>query len=80
LGGLAMCIAIVGKVDSIDQSNAIVDIFGVKTKVNVILVEALEVGDYVLVHTGFAIEKISVEKALSIEEVIKKMIKDDIDG
>lgn len=74
-----MCLAIVGKVERINEVNAIVDVLGVKTTVNIELIESLQIGDYVLVHTGFAIEKVNQEKALSIETIIK-MIKDDFDG
>lgn len=49
-----MCLAIVGKVERIDEVNAIV-----KTAVNIVLIESLQIGDYVLVHTGFAIEKVN---------------------
>lgn len=59
-----MCLAIPGKVISIDGTEGIVDFGGVKQKVRIDLIQDLEVGDYVIVHTGFAIEKLEEEDAL----------------
>lgn len=63
-----MCLSIPGRVISIDGDSAEVDFMGVKKDVGTMLLEDVKVGDYVLVHSGFAIEKISAEEA---EETIK---------
>jgi len=63
-----MCLSIPGRVISIDGDSAEVDFMGVKKSVGTMLLEDVKVGDYVLVHSGFAIEKISSEEA---EETIK---------
>jgi hydrogenase expression/formation protein HypC len=57
-----MCIAIPGKVISIENNFAQVDYSGNIVKVNIGLVEP-EIGDYVLVHAGCAIEKMNKEMA-----------------
>lgn len=61
-----MCLAIPGKIISIKKvdsdSIAIVDYGGLKKEANLSLVDA-SVGDYVLVHVGFAIEKVDEKKA-----------------
>jgi len=57
-----MCLAVPGKVTSIDGNQADVDFGGVVRKVNVSLVEAT-VGEWVVVHAGFAIEKMDEEEA-----------------
>lgn len=57
-----MCLAVPGKVTSIDGTQADVDFGGVVRKVNVSLVEAT-VGEWVVVHAGFAIEKMDEEEA-----------------
>ncbi len=57
-----MCLAVPGKVTSIDGNQADVDFGGVVRKVNVSLVEAA-VGEWVVVHAGFAIEKMDEEEA-----------------
>ena len=52
-----MCLAIPGKIVSIQDDTARIDIDGVTTEVNTALLEDLSVGDYVIVHAGFAIQK-----------------------
>jgi hydrogenase expression/formation protein HypC len=59
-----MCLAIPAKVMNLDGSKAKVDFGqGVLREVNVSLVEA-KVGDYVLVHAGYAIQVIEEKEAL----------------
>ncbi|MCD8478586.1 MAG: HypC/HybG/HupF family hydrogenase formation chaperone [Sulfurospirillum sp.] len=60
-----MCLSIPSKVVEIDENNyATVDTMGVKRKVTLDLIaEPVNVGDYVLIHVGFAMNKISKEEA-----------------
>ena len=60
-----MCLAIPAKVISIDASGqqAVVSVGGVCKDVSLALVEDVVTGDYVLVHVGFALNKISQEEA-----------------
>ncbi len=57
-----MCLAVPGKIESIDGDNAKIDFGGVTRKANISLVDA-EVGDYVIVHAGYAIEQLDEEEA-----------------
>ncbi len=58
-----MCLAIPAKIVTIEEDEAKVDFGnGVLREVNIALVEA-RVGDYVLVHAGFAIQILSEEEA-----------------
>lgn len=57
-----MCLAIPGKVISVEGNQAEVDFGGVVRKVNVSLVES-NPGEWVVVHAGFAIEKMDEEEA-----------------
>ncbi|NLK26606.1 MAG: HypC/HybG/HupF family hydrogenase formation chaperone [Euryarchaeota archaeon] len=57
-----MCLAIPGKVIKVEGSQADVDFGGVLRKINVSLVETVP-GEWVVVHAGFAIEKIDEEEA-----------------
>ena len=59
-----MCLSIPAKVISIDGEFAEVDFQGVKKSVGINFVKDVEVGDYVLVHSGFAIEIVGEEDAL----------------
>jgi hydrogenase expression/formation protein HypC len=58
-----MCLAIPVKVVKIKENSAQVDMAGVKRLVDVRFLENLKVGDYILVHAGFAIEKIDEKQA-----------------
>ena len=58
-----MCLSIPAKIISLDGTLAIVDVMGNRREADVSLVEEPQVGDYVLVHAGFAIEKMSPEDA-----------------
>lgn len=58
-----MCLAIPGEVTGLEGEYALVDYGGVKSRVNVSLLEGVEVGDYVIVHAGYAIQKLTREEA-----------------
>jgi len=62
-----MCLAVPGKIVSISGQNALIDFGGVQREANVALVEP-KVGDYVVVHAGFAIQVVDEEEA---KETIK---------
>jgi len=57
-----MCLAIPSRIISIDNFSATIDVFGARKEVNLMLMpEEPQVGDYVLVHAGFAIQKVEKE-------------------
>lgn len=58
-----MCLAIPAEVVTIEGDNAQVSLGGVKKEVSLALVDGVSVGDYVLVHVGYAINTISPEEA-----------------
>ena len=59
-----MCLAIPAKVTELgDNDMAIVSLEGVKKQISAALVDDLKVGDYVLVHVGYALHKVSPEEA-----------------
>jgi len=57
-----MCLAIPGKILKIDGERAVIDYGGVRKEANVSLIDA-KVGEWVLVHVGFAIQKVEEEIA-----------------
>jgi hydrogenase expression/formation protein HypC len=73
-----MCLSIPSKVVKIDsESNiAIVDTMGVTRKAGLELVEKedIKVGDYVLIHIGFVMNKIDDEDALESLKVYKEIL------
>lgn len=74
-----MCLSISGKIISVELPLANVDIHGVETKVNIELVENPSIGDYVLIHAGFAIQKIDEEYFNYLDETIESMAKGEWD-
>jgi hydrogenase expression/formation protein HypC len=56
-----MCLAVPGKIVEIEGKYALVDFNGVKKRVNILLTPAVKRGDWVIVHTGFALQKLSKE-------------------
>ena len=59
-----MCLSIPARIVSLDGGQAVVDVAGNRREADVSLVEDARVGDYVLVHAGFAIGKYDEEDAL----------------
>ena len=80
-----MCLSIPSKVTHIDENNmATVDTMGVKREVTLDLIdEKVEIGDYVLIHVGFAMNKISKEEAQeSLDlygQIVEQMKNEEID-
>ena len=59
-----MCLAIPAQVVELrDESNAVVDLAGVRKEISLALVENVQVGDYVIVHVGYALNKLDPEEA-----------------
>jgi len=63
-----MCLAIPVQVKSIEGTEAEVEIGGIGRRISIILTPEVRVGDYVLLHTGYAINVIDEEEA---EETLK---------
>lgn len=58
-----MCLAIPGKVEAVDKKKATVNFGGIKRQVDLSFLEDTAVGDWLLVHVGFAIQKVDEESA-----------------
>ncbi|MCW8883921.1 MAG: HypC/HybG/HupF family hydrogenase formation chaperone [Motiliproteus sp.] len=59
-----MCLAIPVRVEEIvSDEKALANIGGVRKEIDVTLIEDLEVGDYVILHVGYALNKIDPEEA-----------------
>lgn len=68
-----MCLGIPGKVISKDGEFAEVDFGGVRRRVSLLFCPEAEVGDYVLVHVGFAIQRLQEEEALQTLELLQEL-------
>lgn len=59
-----MCLAIPAQVVELRPGdNALVDLAGVKKEISLALVEDVAIGDYVIVHVGYALNKLDPEEA-----------------
>lgn len=68
-----MCLAIPSKVVEIREKMATIDVSGVRRDVSLLLLpEEAAVGDYVLVHAGFAIHRIDPEAAEEAMKLIRE--------
>ncbi|MBW2477291.1 MAG: HypC/HybG/HupF family hydrogenase formation chaperone [Deltaproteobacteria bacterium] len=58
-----MCLGVPMLVKSIDNDVALCEIDGVQREASLMMLDHVQVGDYVLIHAGFAIEKIDAAEA-----------------
>ena len=58
-----MCLALPGKIEKIEGEMALIDYGGIKKEANVSFLANVKKGDWVLVHVGFAIEKVDEAQA-----------------
>ncbi len=69
-----MCLAVPGEVIELEEGvSAVVDIAGARRRVSVALVDGVAVGDYVLVHAGFAIEIVDKQEAERTMELFEEL-------
>ena len=66
-----MCLAVPGKIVERDGEEAVVDLQGSRLKISVLLAPEANVGDWVLVHAGFAITQIEEADALETWEYLR---------
>ena len=74
-----MCLSIPSKIKSIDpeMNTCVVDTMGVERSASLDLIdEEVKVGDYVLIHIGFAMNKIDEEYALESLKLYEKIIEE----
>jgi hydrogenase expression/formation protein HypC len=69
-----MCLAIPAKVVEIDGANAVVEIKNVRRDIRLDLIEDCQLGDYVLIHAGFAINKLDEQSAQESMELWDELL------
>ena len=75
-----MCLGIPMKVIEIDGPEAVAEAGGIRKNIRLDLLEGVVEGDFVLIHTGYAIEKMHPEEALETLELIKKVYRAGMTG
>lgn len=69
-----MCLAVPSKIIEINDTIAKVDVDGVIRETSVMLLDDAQIGDYVIVHAGFAINKIDEAAALQTLEDLRNIL------
>ncbi len=68
-----MCLAVPARITEITGNRAKVDMAGVVREASVMMLPSAKVGDYVIIHAGYALEKLDEEEALRTLELFKQM-------
>lgn len=72
-----MCLAIPSKVIEINNTMATIDVYGARRDVSLLIMpEEVGIGDYVLVHAGFAIQKVDREAGEDAIRLINDILKE----
>lgn len=69
-----MCVGLSAKVVSVKEGTAVIDAGGAKREVSADLLEELEPGDYVMVHAGVAIAKITQTDEEETDDILENLI------
>lgn len=67
-----MCLAIPMKLVERDEFGGVVELDGVRREISLMLLPEAEVGDHVLVHTGYAIGRVDEEQARETLELLEE--------
>lgn len=72
-----MCLAVPAKIIEMDGTGmGVVDMEGTRRAVSLLLQEDAKLGDYVIVHAGFAIHKIDEEEALESLRILRQTLRE----
>ena len=64
-----MCLAIPMKVIKVNGNEAVAEVGGAEYQANLTILPDIKIGDYIIVHAGFAIEKLDEEAALETLQI-----------
>jgi hydrogenase expression/formation protein HypC len=71
-----VCLAVPARIIEIDKQMATVEIGGSRREASIVLLPDATLGDYVLLHAGFAISRIDEEEALETIKLFKAITSD----
>ena len=69
-----MCVGLPGRIVTMKDGMAVIDASGAKREISTELIENLEPGDYVMVHAGIAIAKITEEEEEETDELLEGLL------
>ena len=76
-----MCLAVPTRIIEVDQNGMITtDTGGVRKKVSSVLIEDARVNDWVIVHAGFAIQKLDQKEAMEALKLLREMVEASPEG
>ena len=73
-----MCLGVPAKILETGDGAAVVELGGVRREISVMLLDDVSVGEWVIVHAGFAIEKLSEEEAEQTLALFREIAESDI--
>ncbi len=68
-----MCLAVPYRIISKEGNKAIADVFGMKKEIDIRIIEDVDIDEYVLVHAGFAIQRVNQEDAKVTLELLTEL-------
>jgi hydrogenase expression/formation protein HypC len=68
-----MCVGLPARVEEIEDGMAVINATGARRKVSVELIRNLSPGDYVMIHAGIAIAKITAEEAQETQQIMEEL-------
>lgn len=74
VGEVNMCVGLSARVVNVKDGTAVIDAGGAKREVSADLLEELEPGDYVMVHAGVAIAKITQTDEEETDDILENLI------
>ena len=75
-----MCLAIPMEITEIKGNEAVAEAGGIRKDVRLDLLEGAEIGDFILIHTGYAIEKLDPKEVRETLELIKQVYRAGMTG
>lgn len=75
-----MCLGIPMRIIEMEGLEAVAEAGGIRKRVRLDLLEGVQMGDFVLIHTGYAIERLDPDEALETLELIKQVYRAGMTG
>ena len=70
-----MCLAIPARLSQVEGDRGLVELAGVVREVSLMLLPDAQVGDYLIVHAGYAIQKLDEEEAQETIRLLEEMVR-----
>ena len=74
-----MCLAVPALITSIEGTEADVELGGVVTRISVLFTPEAKVGDYVVLHAGYAINRLNTDEAQETLKILQQIVATDGD-